>query len=213
MLRRIGRARNASPDLVRGDGQRPPLRAGAFHEVALLGNAVGFAGAEAERLLENARALLTPRGLLNLEVVAGPGEVSRYLRRLPPSTLPRLLHAPLRALVGRVEREGFAPLPPRRAYPGTFRRFDPALLAENLTRGGCEVGEVMAVAPALGAEPARLEGIERDPVAWERLLELEEVLGRKTDRLRASAATLVAVRSPGPPTAGLSKPGHPLIHP
>ncbi len=199
MLRRVVREGHGQAELVRGDGLRPPFRPHAFREVVALGNAVGFAGRDADRLWQAAGRLVTPAGRLVLEVVAGPGERSRYLGRLPPTSLPRLLHAPVQAVLTRVDREGFVSEPSRKADPGTFRRYDPFSLTESLEAQGWGVDELLAVAPALGADPERLEPLEMDPVAWARLLELEELLGRREERLRGAAAVLLCATAPSPP--------------
>lgn len=209
-LHRVERTGRTHPELVRGDGLRPPFRAHAFQEVVALGNAIGFAGPQADRLWQSAGDLLDGGGHLVLEVVAGPGETSRYLQRLPTSSLPRLLHAPLGALLPRIVREGFAPRSVRRAEPGPFRRFDAARLVVALADRGWVVDEVMAVAPALGAAADRLEKLSVDSVAWSRLLDLEEALGRQPERMRGAAAVLMAASAPAGRTAGLSKPGSPL---
>lgn len=203
MLRRVVREGRTHPELVCGDGLCPPFRRTAFQEVVVLGNAIGFAGPDSDRLWETAGELVRPGGQLVLEVVAGPGESSRYLGRLPASSLARLLHAPLRALLARVDREGFVPEPPRRADPGTFRRYDPLALDRSLVERDWVVDEILAVAPALGADPERLAVVEEDPVAWARLLELEEAIGRRTDRARVAAAVLLAATAPGGANGGI----------
>ena len=192
MLRRVVREGRNPPERVRGDGVLPPFRPQAFYEVAVLGNAIGFAGSEADLLWQRAAELVRPGGRLILEVVAGSGERSTYLARLPPSSLPRLFRAPLRVLLSRVDREGFAVVPARKVDPRAFRRYDPTTLARDLSERGWTVEEVMAVAPALGTHPEGLEAIEPDPTAWARLLELEEVLGRRVGRVSAGAAVLLS---------------------
>ena len=111
-----------APDLVLGDGVRPPFGERSFDLVAALGNLLGFAGAESDRLLESLTALLAGGGTLLLEIAPGPGERSRYLRRLPPRSVARLMRAPPRAVATRVEREGFIEETRRKAEPGDFRR-------------------------------------------------------------------------------------------
>jgi SAM-dependent methyltransferase len=202
MLRRVERSRRAHPDLVRGDGTRPPFRPAAFGEVVVLGNAIGFAGSQADLLWRSAADLVTPSGTLVLEVVAGAGERSRYLARLPASSLARLLRAPARALLPRIDAEGFVEEPTRRTDPGDFRRYDPFELSQALAGLGWGVREVLAVAPALGADPDRLEHVARDPQSWERLLRLEELLGARRERITRSPAVLLAA-SRGPPNGGI----------
>lgn len=182
------------PDRVRADGKAPPFRPTAFGQVALLGNALGFAGASADRLLEAATSLVAPGGNLLLEVAPGPGERSRYLARLPSTSLARLLRAPVRALTPRIEREGFDPMPFRRTQDGEFRRIPVAELVRTLGRG-FEVREVLAVAPALGAMAPRIAAVRTDSKAWEHLLLVEEELGRRPERSTEAAAVLVAARS------------------
>ena len=192
MLRHAVRDVRVTFDPVRGDGERPPLARASFTQVAVLGNAIGFAGPRAEDLLRQSRELVAPGGRLTIEVVAGPGEHSRYLARLPPRALARLLRAPVRALLPRIQREGFEPEPARRADGGDFRRFEPGELSRCLEVLGVHVAEVLAVAPLLGARPAQLEPVAEDSVAWAHLLELEEQIGREAARLRSAAAVLVS---------------------
>jgi SAM-dependent methyltransferase len=184
-----------SPERVRADGLAPPFLAGTFGAVAVLGNSLGFAGASSDRLLDSARSLVAPGGTLLLEVAPGPGERSRYLARLPPTSLPRLLRSPVRALLPRIDREGFDRLPARRAEPGDFHRIAIDDLSRwAATRGG-QLVEVVAVAPALGGLASRLDAIRGDAKAWEHLLLVEEELGRRPERWPDAAAVLVAATS------------------
>ena len=184
------------PDRVIGDAGRAPLAPSKFGTVALLGNALGFAGAGADRLWEAALSLVAPGGLLLIEVAPGAGERSRYLSRLPPSAVARLLRSPLGAVRPRVEREGFAPLAARRAEEGEFRRFSALEIAARLAARHWRVAETMAVAPALGADGPRLEAVRGDPKAWAHLVQLEEESGREAGRWPRAAAVLVAARRP-----------------
>lgn len=185
--------------LIRADALHPPLRPGRITSVVALGNPVGFAGAEADEVLAAAAELLRPGGQLVLEAVSGPGEYSAYLRRLPRGAVRRLLGAPLSLVQGRLLREGFRRLPPRRSEPGEFRRYSPKELAARLAAYGLTVTDVCAVAPCLGADPDRTAAVRADPPAWRHLLELEETVGRLPDRHPPAAALLVrAVRGPGP---------------
>jgi len=180
---------------VRGNAVRPPLRERAFAEVALVGNTLGFEAESGEILLQAVEALVAPGGVLVLEIAPGPGERSRYLGRLPASAVRRLLAAPPAAVLPRLLREGFL-REPERHRPRSFRRWSPAELRERWHVRGWSVGEVMAVAPALGPDQARLREVARDRRAWERLLELEEQLGRAPSRWPAAAAVLVAASAP-----------------
>ena len=178
MLRRVERQGKTPPELVRADGIHPPFRRAAFHEVVVLGNALGFAGVASDQLWAAAGELVVPGGCLILEIVAGAGERSRYLCRLPPTALGRLFRAPTSALLARVEKEGFALDLPRKSDPGSFRRYNPDELKEAIARRGWWVEETLAVAPALGGDRERLEGVVGDPIAWSHLIELEEAMGR-----------------------------------
>lgn len=182
---------------VRGDAVRPPLREGAFARVVALGNPLGFSGEGAERFLEAMLPRVAPGGTLLLEAVAGSGERSRYLARLPPGAVRRTLAAPINLLRRRVDREGFRAQPAAAVSP-EFRRFSPDDLVGLLAQRGFEVRETMAVAPALGLEPERVAAVRAEPSAWRHLLELEEVLGRQPDRLAGAAAYLVAAVRTGP---------------
>jgi len=179
-------------DAVQGDGIDPPVRRDSFNTVALLGNTLGFAGPESGRLLKAAIELVGPGGVLLVEVAPGPGEHSRYLARLPATAVGRLLRAPPRALLGRIEREGFEPDPPRRAGTDAFRRMKAEELRATLERAGFHVEEVLAVAPALGSEPERVAEVRLDPKGWEHLLAIEETLGRSPERWPSAAAVLLA---------------------
>jgi SAM-dependent methyltransferase len=183
------------PDRVRADGRYPPFPPGSFGVVAVLGNTLGFAGASAERLREAAGALVAPGGILILEVAPGPGERSRYLARLPPTSLARLLRAPVGALMPKLEKEGFDRMPFRRSHDGEFRRISVAELRGALGPGW-EVRDVMAVAPALGPMTSRIGLVRSDEKAWEHLLLLEEELGRRAERWIDAAAVLMAAHAP-----------------
>jgi SAM-dependent methyltransferase len=187
---------SAVPDRVRGDGLRPPFDRHRWAEVIVFGNTLGFAGRDAEHLLLQAEELIAPDGVLLIEVAPGPGERSRYLARLPASTVARLLRSPIRAVLGRLDREGFSTEPPRRATAGPFRRFSPEDLRGRLERAGWEIQETMAVAPALGPDPVRIAAVRSDAKAWSRLLELEEEIGRRPERWRDAAAVLLSARHP-----------------
>jgi hypothetical protein len=182
------------PDRVRGDLASAPFPPGRFGEVVLLGNLVGFAGSLGRTVLESAAALVSPEGTLVVEVVPGSGESSRYLGRLPARVVGRLLRSPVRALVPRIEREGFAGEPKRRAEEGGFLRAGPVDLDRWLGPAGWSAVETMAVAPVLGTDAERVAAARGDPKAWEHLLEVEEEVGRRTERWDRAAAVLVALR-------------------
>jgi hypothetical protein len=200
MLRKAWETWPLGPDLpvfpafVRGDGTRPPLRPGRFGQVVALGNPLGFSGEAADQFLDAALGLLEPGGTFLVETVAGPGERSRYLARLPPKAVQRLLVAPVLAVRPRVEREGFAPLGGPDPGRHGFRRFGLADLMPALERRGFSLDEVVAVAPMLGSEPDRIAAIRAEPAAWVHLLELEEMVGRTPARQRSAAALLVAAK-------------------
>ncbi len=181
---------------ILADAARPPLPPSAFGAVALLGNTLGFAGPASDRLWQAATALVAPGGRLLVEIAPGPGERSRYLARLPASSVGRLLEAPLRAVLPRVDREGFATEPVRRKEEGEFRRIPAAEVIGRCERAGWVVRETVAVAPALGADPDRIERAQTHPRAWAHLLELEEEIGRRPARWERAAAVLVAAERP-----------------
>jgi hypothetical protein len=135
---------------------------------------------------------------LLIEFVTGPGERSRYLHRLPEGAIARLFAAPVRAVLPRVQREGFVPLRHREAGSRRFRRFAPIEIQSQLKALGFEVKETVAVAPCLGNDAGRLSSIRAAPVAWNRLLEIEEIVGREPTRQAGAAAVLLAAeRSAG----------------
>lgn len=184
------------PDRVVGNGAHPPFERGRWAEVVVLGNTLGFAGAEAGRLLDEAERLVAPGGTLLAEIAPAPGERSSYLARLPPSAVARLLHSPVRAVLGRLDREGFRKEPSRHRTPRTFRRFSAVELHERWQAHGWTVVETVAVAPTLGPDPERIEAVHRNPKSWSRLLELEEEVGRRPERWPLAAAVLVAALQP-----------------
>ena len=189
-----GRPARAVPfHRVRGDAVRPPFPAASFGTVALLGNVVGFAGDEGERVLDAAEDLLAPGGTLIVEIAPGAGERSVYLSRLPAGAVGRLFAAPAAAIEPRIAREGFVPVPERHRSRG-FRRWTVARLEERWAPRGLERTEAVAVAPALGAAPDRVDRVRPDPRAWEHLLAVEEALGVRPARWDAAAAVLVAAR-------------------
>jgi SAM-dependent methyltransferase len=184
--------RTRGPALVRGDGSNPPFREGRFIQVVALGNPLGFAADGSDRLLASLLNLVGPGGTLVLEIVCGPGERSRYLARLPPGAIRRLLAAPVNLVRSRVEREGFR-TEPRQARPSSeFRRHDPTAVLETLRREGFRAMEVLSVAAGLGVDGERIAAVRPDPPAWLRLLELEEQIGRAPGRHPAAAALLIA---------------------
>ena len=183
--------------LVRADARDLPFRSESFSLVVLMGNVLGFAGPDAERCLAGAIDRLRPGGELLLELVAGGGERSRYLHRLPVGAVRRLLAAPPSAVLPRIAREGFAPGAPGRAEAKPFRRVPWPGWGTRLERAGLESTEVLAVAPATGSEPELVEAVRADDRAWRHLLEIEEAVGRSPARHPSAAALLVAVRRPG----------------
>ncbi len=135
-------------------------------------------------------------GVLAFEVVAGPGESSRYLARLPGGALARLLRSPPEAVRRRIRPEGFALSSVRREGSEGFRRFDVTDLVEQYSLRGWTVREVMAVAPLTGANPRSAEAVRQDAKSWSHLLTLEEAEGRDPSRWVHAAAVLLAVSPP-----------------
>jgi len=182
-----------SRSAVVGDALRPPFERERFGEVAVIGNTIGFAGSDALALVAAVESLVAPGGTLIVEVAPGPGERSKYLTRLPAAAVGRLLASPPRAVVPRIDREGFA-LESERHESRGFARFEPTALAERWIAAGWEVLETVAVAPALGADPSRIAAVRKLPRAWDRLLELEETVGHDPRRWSRAAAVLLAAR-------------------
>jgi len=177
---------------VHGDALRPPFPPSTFVEVALLGNTLGFEAGSGVELLGTVESLTAPGGLLVVEIAPGPGERSRYLARLPPSAVRRVLAAPPAAILPRLQREGFETEAVRHR-PRSFQRWSVGDLLARWRDPDWHVLEVMAVSPALGPDAPRLDEVARDPGAWGRLLELEERLGRDPARWTDAAAVLVSV--------------------
>jgi len=184
------------PDRVRGNATRPPFAPERWAEVALMGNTLGFAGDQAGRLLEETEHLVAPDGVLLMEIAPGPGERSRYLARLPPSAVARLLESPVRAILARLDREGYREEPVRHRTPKTFRRFSVTELVDRWRLKGWELLETVAVAPSLGPDPERVQAARKYEKSWSHLLELEEEVGRRPERWTSAAAVLLAVRHP-----------------
>ncbi len=180
---------------VQADAARPPFPDGAFAVVALVGNALGFEASSGPHLLESAERLTAPGGLLLVEIAPGPGERSRYLARLPLGAVRRLLAAPPAAVLPRLLREGFEPEPARHR-PTSFRRWTVAELTARWASAGWRREETVAVAPVLGPDPERIEEVARDPRAWGRLRDLEELVGGRPERWPRAAAVLIAARRP-----------------
>jgi Methyltransferase domain len=202
MLRKLGEhwgkgpVRPRLPERIRGDLSAAPFASGVFGEVALLGNTLGFAGRSSETVWSRAAELVAPAGRLLIEVAPGPGERSRYLGRLPPSAVGRLLRAPPAAVLPRILREGFEELPPRKPEAGEFRRIRADEVSEFARRTGWEVQELIAVGPALGQDPDRVAAVRTDPKAWAHLVHVEEELGRRSDRWSRAAALLASLQRP-----------------
>ena len=180
-------------DRVVGDALAPPFAPRSFDAVALVGNALGFAGEDAERLLSAVEALVRPRGSLIVEIAPGPGERSRYLARLPTGAVGRLFAAPPAAVVPRIVREGFVAEPVRHRSTA-FARIDAPSLDARWRSRGWAVEEVLAIAPCLGADPAAIGRVAANARQWERLLAVEEEVGRAPARWGAAAAVLLAAR-------------------
>jgi hypothetical protein len=189
-----------SPDPVRGDGFRPPVRSGAFGEVTALGNVLGFAPEPFPDSLQRLAKSAAPRAKLLLEIMPGTGERSRYLARLPPRAVGRLLRSPVRAVRPRIDREGFTPVGGRAAKDHGFQRRTVSDLVRALSPSGWVMREAMAVAPALGFDPDRIAEVHPNPNAWSHLLEIEEGLGRLPERWERCAAMMVAFELGPTPT-------------
>ncbi|MHB1434637.1 MAG: class I SAM-dependent methyltransferase [Thermoplasmata archaeon] len=202
MLRQAATIRRPSPtaDRLRADALNPPFRAGAFSWVQLFGNVLGFSGAAGPELLDVTLPLVGPEGRLLVEIAPGPGEASRYLLRLPPTVVRRMLEGKGHGFSSSIEREGFRPARSE-AEPGPgFRRWSAPELLRYLREHRFDPLEVMAIAPLLGSDPVRIEAVATSPAAWESLLRWEEWSGRDPDRWPAAAAVvLVAQRTASGP--------------
>jgi hypothetical protein len=165
--------------------------------------------------LDAGAGLLPNGGKLLVEAVAGPGEASVYLSRLPVGALTRALVAPANWVVGRIEADGFRKLSAReKSGAARFRRLAAATLAQAITQRGFRVEEILVVAPGLGSAPDRLESIHADPNAWQRLIALEEQIGASEPRRARAAAYLIAATregefGPRTPPIGPSAPASP----
>jgi SAM-dependent methyltransferase len=186
--------RRSCADRIRGDALAPPFRPGAFGMVQMLGNVLGFNGNSGEELWEASLDLVAPHGRVIVEIAPGPGEKSRYLSRLPPTVVARLLGGTGHGLSAAIEREGFQPIRADAAAGPGFRRWTAGELLPRLRSRGFDPLEVMAVAPLLGADPLRVEAVRCRPRSWEGLLRWEEASGRDPERWDRSAALLIAAQ-------------------
>lgn len=180
-------------DLVRGNAALPPFSAASFAMVVVLGNVLGYLPNLAWPSLDPLGDLVASDGRLLIEIVPGWGERSAYLSRLPAGAVARLLRSPVGLVRKRTLQEGFLLTPPRHGADHGFRRL-PVEPLVHPPPPGWEVREVLSVAPALGFDRDRLEAIRKDGKSWQRLLELEEELGRLPERWPRAAALLVALR-------------------
>ena len=185
-----------TPHRILGDARHPPFAPGTFSAVVVLGNAIGFAAADADLLLRGAMELVSPGGVAAVEIAPASGERSRYLTRLPPTSVARLLRAPIRAVLHRLDPEGFVLEPTRHDSKPSFRRLSPTEVRSRFERNGWESLETLAVAPVLGPDPLRISAVRTDPKAWSHLLELEEEVGRRPERWGRAAAVLISARRP-----------------
>lgn len=204
MLRTAAKALRRSPPgrfaFARGDARRLPFRPGFFAEVVVLGNLLGVAGASLPEVVAEVERTVAAGGRVLVEIVPGAGERSIYLGRLPPRTVRRLVRAPWTWLTTRIDTEGFRPA---RDPSGPSREFRRISVDEILGLFGpaWEAREIVAVAPALGFDPKRLEAMREDSASWTRLLDLEERIGRSPARWREAAAVLVALERRASPAA------------
>lgn len=185
-----------TPDLVLADALHPPLERGRWSEVVAFGNTAGFAGPRAFDLLAEAEDLLAPDGVLLLEIAPGPGERSRYLARLPPTSVARFLSAPQKAVLNRLDREGFRKEPTRREGSTSFHRFTVEELEARWSAKGWHIVETIAVAPLLGPDAERVAAVRALEKSWKGLLQLEEVVGRRPERWSDASAVLISVQRP-----------------
>ncbi len=192
--RRFGRGHGGSGevDWIRADARFPPFRTDAASTVIALGNLIGFLeGSGRSALVELAR-LVEPHGRLLLEIAPGPGTYSVYLHRLPDGVLARRLRGSADYVVERAVREGFVPAPFRRSRPSSFVRYSLDELRAIVEPLGFELLEALSVAPALGRSAERLERLRNDDAVWNRLVSVEEVLGREPGTWPNAAAVLAA---------------------
>lgn len=202
MLRHAAISRRPPPaaDRIRADGLSPPFRTGAFSWVQLLGNVLGFSGAAGPELLDTTLSMVAPRGRLLLEIAPGPGEASRYLLRLPPTVVRRLLEGKGHGLLSAIAREGFRSTHAEDEPGSGFRRWSVSELLRHLRARHFDPIEIVAIAPLLGADPGRIEAAAASPDAWRSLLQWEEWAGRDPDRWpTAAAVVLVAQRTASGP--------------
>jgi hypothetical protein len=189
-------ARPGQYRFLRADGLHLPFSPGRFSEVVALGNSLGFTGNSAPLLFQRLLESAAPSGVIIVEIAPGPGERSRYLRRLPPGAVGRLFEAPASVVRSRIEREGFVTEPSKPADRHGFRRLSTEEVVGWFSVAHCTVSETLAVAPATGVDSVRIEAVQRAPKAWSRLIEVEEALGRLSARQRSAAAVLIAARAP-----------------
>lgn len=191
---RSSRPAEGAAHFVRGDALHPPFGSRSFDSAVVLGNVVGFAASDAERMLGEVAELVRTGGILILEVAPGSGERSRYLARLPPSAVGRLFESPPQLIRRRIEAEGFDRADPVAGHRDRFERIDPERVRRWLEPRGFEIVRARAIAPSLASDAPRISAIARSRRAWSRLLAVEEQLGDDPPRWPGAAAVLLLAR-------------------
>ncbi|MCI4369391.1 MAG: class I SAM-dependent methyltransferase [Thermoplasmata archaeon] len=174
-----------------------PMRDRSAGTIVLVG-LFGFFGRDVSELLEGARRVLRPGGILLLEGVSPSGVIGELFPLFPRSARV-LLRAPREYHLHRIFEEGWQPHDPEHGAPWEFGFWRPDDLSRRLAQAGFTVNDRMSVGPLLGNQAALLKRLHRDRVAWANLLDVEERCGRLPECLGVGASFLVCARRSGPP--------------
>ncbi len=185
---------------VRAAGERLPFRNGAFRAAVVYGNILGFSAAGGPQLLSEIARVVTPGGVLILDVSSPVAAVTEFLsagarRRF----LPRILRDPeyyLFSVHTGLSTRAHQPYAPKRLAFWEFDFYTVAGAESVLATAGFRPIDRMAVGP-VGAFRDRLTTIaRRERTTWKNLLELEEAIGRRPGVLETGHGFVIAaVRS------------------
>ena len=205
MLKALGRRaargrRSRALHRVRGAGEHLPFRNGAFRAAIAYGNILGFSGKGGDRLLAELARVVRPGGILVMDVASPVGSATEFLETgARQRFLLRVLRDPKYYFVSRVldaGDRGHQPYAPKRMGFFEFDFYTVTGAEAAVRKAGFRPVDRMALAP-IGAFRDRLTTIaRRDRAAWQRLIELEEHVGRRPGVLETGHGfALAAVRS------------------
>jgi SAM-dependent methyltransferase len=193
--KRAGRLRR-----VRGAGEQLPFRTGAFRAAVVYGNILGFSAGGGEQLLSELARVVTPGGVVILDVSSPVGAITEFFSMAARRRfLLRILRDPENYLFSVHEKmrdRSHQPYVPQRLAFWEFDFYTFAGAESALTDAGFRPIDRMAVG-AVGAFRDQLTTIaHRERRTWKNLLKLEEVVGRRHGVLETGHGFVVAaVRS------------------